>query len=45
MAKVEPHWQKFSTTTGGAIHLCEVKARKDGDALFMEVYDRGRAVV
>ena len=45
MAKVELYWQKFSATGGGAIHRCEVKARKDGEALVIEMYDRGRAVV
>lgn len=44
MAKVELYWQRFSTTGGGAIHPCEVKARRDRDALVLEVYDRGREV-
>jgi len=45
MATVQLYWQKFYTTGDGAIHRCEVKARKEGDALVMEVYDRGGAVL
>ena len=45
MATVKLGWRELSTTDGGAIHRFEVRARNGGGALFMEVYDRGRAVI
>lgn len=41
MATVKLDWKKLSTERRGAIHRCEIKARNAGDALFMEVHDRG----
>ena len=45
MATVELNWRNSSITGGAKIHRCEIKARKAGDALVMEVYDMGRAVI
>ena len=45
MATVKLSWREFSTTDGSAIHQCKVRARSDGDALYMEVQDRGPAVI
>lgn len=45
MATVDLYWQESRTAGGGATHNCELKARKDGDALIMEARDRGRAIV
>ena len=43
MATVKLNWHDFYTAAdGSAIHRCEVKARNDGDALFMEAHERGR---
>ena len=45
MATVKLKWRGFSTTDGSAIHQCKVRARSDGDALYMEVRDMGPAVI
>ena len=45
MATVELNWRNASITGSAKIHRCEIKARKAGDALVMEVYDTGRAVI
>ena len=46
MATVKLDWQEIPTAAGGgAIHQCKVRARSDGDALYMEVHDRGRALI
>ena len=44
MATVELYWQKVSIGGVDEIHSCEIKARKDGDALAMEVHNRGRGL-
>ena len=45
MATVKLEWQELPSTAAGTIHRCEVKARNGGDALFMEVHDRGPALI
>ena len=45
MATVKLEWWEFSATEGHTIHQCEIEARKDGESLVMEVYDRGPAGV
>ena len=45
MATVKLGWRKFSTDDGSTISRCKVRARSGEDALYMEVLDRGPALI
>lgn len=45
MAMVKLGWKKFYTDDGDTILRCKIRASSGEDALYMEVYDRGPAMI